>query len=652
VAVLGGGMAGLTAAWALSAPECRDRYEVTVFERDWKLGGKGASTRGVHQRIEEHGLHVWLGYYDNAFRLMRELYDELDRPRRDPESPIATWRDAFLPAGRVGVEDRADGSWSHWVASFDHNDVEPGWVGGPAGPFSVPALLQRGLRLLIDFAASLDQPPEPATAGVVISAVAPTRRARPVIGDLLRVVRQAEIAGIVGTVESLQLVRQSASELDRLAPSLLGFLERTREELLARVRRDSQARRSWQLADMVIACLRGSLLDGLVRGVNALASIDHLDFREWLALHGASPETLESPLVRGMYDLVFAYENGDRDRPRFSAGLGLFLASKMFFDYKGAIFWKLRAGMGDVVFAPLYQALCDRGVRFAFGHRVEQLHVHDRRLGAITLSGHPRGRVIDPLIRVKGLACFPTRHERGAGRAVRLRLIAGADFDAAILATPLATAPEICTELIADSAAWREMTRRVATVGTQSLQLWMSVAERELGWQHPGATVSGYIAPFDTYASMSHVLDCEDWPEGDRPGAVGYFCSVLPSAVPDALAPRAVDANVRAFLDGPIERFWPGFDAELIASRYLRANVDPSDRYVQSLPGTGRWRLPADGSGYENLILAGDWIDCGLNAGCIEAAVLSGLEAANAVRGRALTDGVLGTWCEPCPTTR
>ena len=89
----------------------------------------------------------------------------------------------------------------------------------------------------------------------------------------------------------------------------------------------------------------------------------------------------------------------------------------------------------------------------------------------------------------------------------------------------------------------------------------------------------------------------------------------------------------------------------LVVSRYTRANVDPSDRYVQSLPGTGRWRLPANGSGYENLFLAGDWIDCGLNAGCIEAAVMSGLEAANAVRGRALMEGVLGTWCEPCATT-
>ena len=46
------------------------------------------------------------------------------------------------------------------------------------------------------------------------------------------------------------------------------------------------------------------------------------------------------PLVRGMYDLVFAYEDGDPRRPRFAAGLGLFLAGKLFFEYRGSIFWR------------------------------------------------------------------------------------------------------------------------------------------------------------------------------------------------------------------------------------------------------------------------------------------------------------------------
>ena len=83
-------------------------------------------------------------------------------------------------------------------------------------------------------------------------------------------------------------------------------------------------------------------------------------------------------------------------------------------------------------------------------------------------------------------------------------------------------------------------------------------------------------------------------------------------------------------------------DETRLDGQYLRANVDPSDRYVLSLPGTGRYRLRADESGYGNLALAGDWIDSSLNAGCIEAAVVSGIQAANAVLGRPLLDRVAG----------
>ena len=70
--------------------------------------------------------------------------------------------------------------------------------------------------------------------------------------------------------------------------------------------------------------------------------------------------------MRGQYDLVFSHEHGDPARPRFAAGWGVFLSSKLWFHYRGAIFWKLRAGMGEAVFAPLYQALVARGVQFRF----------------------------------------------------------------------------------------------------------------------------------------------------------------------------------------------------------------------------------------------------------------------------------------------
>ncbi|NJP08916.1 MAG: NAD(P)-binding protein [Leptolyngbyaceae cyanobacterium RU_5_1] len=47
IAVLGGGMGSLAAAFELSnTPELRSRYEITVYQLGWRLGGKGASGRG------------------------------------------------------------------------------------------------------------------------------------------------------------------------------------------------------------------------------------------------------------------------------------------------------------------------------------------------------------------------------------------------------------------------------------------------------------------------------------------------------------------------------------------------------------------------------------------------------------------------------
>ena len=106
VVILGGGMAGLAAAWRLSEPGWRDRFDsITVYQRGWRLGGKGASSRGENGRIEEHGLHIWLGSYENAFGMLRECYAELDRPTTDPTAPITTWDEALIPGDNLGLAD-------------------------------------------------------------------------------------------------------------------------------------------------------------------------------------------------------------------------------------------------------------------------------------------------------------------------------------------------------------------------------------------------------------------------------------------------------------------------------------------------------------------------------------------------------------------
>ena len=111
--------------------------------------------------------------------------------------------------------------------------------------------------------------------------------------------------------------------------------------------------------------------------------------------------------------------------------------------------------------------------------------------------------------------------------------------------------------------------------------------------------------------------------------------------------------NARDFLDRDLDQFLPDttyaypqeFRWELLAAdspergpdrlrtQYYRANVAPSERYVQSLPGTDRFRMAPGRSGYDNLALAGDWTDSGFNVGCVEAATMSGQLAAKAVIG-------------------
>src|SRR3954468_13378997 len=144
VAILGGGMAGLAAAWRLSEPGWQRELEsITVYQRGWRLGGKGASSRGPNGRIEEHGLHLWLGYYENAFRLLRECYGELDRPATDPAAPIRTWRGAVFPAETVGLEDRRGDGWAHWVGQFSPNDLLPGEPGSTGQELSLVDFLRR-----------------------------------------------------------------------------------------------------------------------------------------------------------------------------------------------------------------------------------------------------------------------------------------------------------------------------------------------------------------------------------------------------------------------------------------------------------------------------------------------------------------------------
>ena len=698
VAILGGGVAGLAAAWRLSEPGWQGRFQsITVYERSWRLGGKAASSRGPNGRIEEHGLHVWLGYYENAFRLVREVYEELGRESRRPEAPFKTWTDAFKPASEIGLEDFRDGRWDHWVATFSPNDETPGEPDASSGPMSVLDFVRRSLRLLADFYVSLeDQSAEPGKVTISASPTPPQAASSWGIDAawgkrLMASVLAAAMQGISVIRAEEQLLTRNVAGLEPLGEALNQLHRRLRTMVM----KDNAARQLWALADLMFTTVRGILADGLLTHPKGFSAINDEEYRDWMERHGASPETLDSPLVRGVYDLVFGFQDGDPARPRFAAGLGLFLSGKLFFEYRGAIFWKLAGGMGDVLMAPLYEALADRGVRFEFFSRVEALRLSTEgdSIAKVEISRQvtlPEGPdSYRPLVDVGGLPCFPSQPDlaqaadprtdfesiwSNAGEGDVTVLEHGRDFDRIVLAIPVGMIPYICSDLVESNPRWRSMVDHLGTVATQAFQLWLRADSSQLGWGRPGVTMTGFLKPFETWSSMDQLLAVEQWPPDDQPRTVTYFCNTLPTTGSpdrnDRDFPKREHERVRenaiAFLREGVRHFWPGaldeagntFRWDLLVgggdrsgedrfdSQFWRANVDPSERYVLSLPGSDKYRLRTDASGYRNLVLAGDWIDCGLNAGCLEAAVMSGFQAANALLGIPITDRIAGYYMD------
>lgn len=694
VAVIGGGCASMAAAFELTRPEHGGRYAVTVYQQGFRLGGKGASGRGPADRIEEHGLHLWMGWYENAFRLMRECYTELGR---DPNRcPIATWSDAFEPFPRVGVVERGPGgAWTPWKATLPPAEGLPGDREG-AVPGDLPHYLRRSaalVRTLLQNLAGIDDEAVSGGGSESFTASGPDE----LLALTSRLARYGQLATLGGLVQSVAALESVLGSLSRYPENVvLRFVDlvatSARDQLEALVAGDAESRRLWTIVDLTLACMRGVLRFGLLADPRGFDAIDEYDCREWLLLNGASRRSVDSAFVRGLYDLVFAYEDGDPERPRMAAGQSLRAMIRAFFTYRGSFFWRMNAGMGDIVFAPLYEVLRRRGVRFEFFHRLENVELAEptgtgpgegRHVEALAfdVQARIRGDVpYEPLVEVGGLPCWPSAplfeqlvdgeafaregrdfesfwdQRRVASRTLRVV----EDFDLVVLGVGVGAVPHVCREIVAVDPRWRAMVHHVKTVATQAFQIWMRPDMKELGWPGPAVSLSGFVEPFDTWADMRHLLARESW--GDEPRSLAYFCNALPDVgAPDArsrpdyptLQHEAVRRNAIRFLDRDAGHLWPGavragggFRWELLVApagsdtrsgeqrfdtQFWTANVNPSDRYALSLPGSLAYRISPLDPTYDNLTVAGDWTSCGFNAGCVEAAVMSGRLAAHAL---------------------
>jgi uncharacterized protein with NAD-binding domain and iron-sulfur cluster len=684
VAIVGGGCGAMTTAFELTQPGQERRYEVTIYQAGWRLGGKGASGRGPADRIEEHGLHLWMGFYENAFALMRAAYAE---NARDKRCHIATFEQAFAPAPLVSVVDRvrSSGEWEPWISHF------PAVAGTPGDPLddvmTVRGYMTRAAKLVLELIRSADQR-NPQTATVEDPK---PEGLMPAIEKLLLYGQLATTAAIYQAADLLRMVVESAMPL---APGPIHLVLRLTEELaracqreLERVMENESARRIWQVIDIVLAVIRGSIRHRLAVDPRGFDAINDYEWREWLRLNGASPQSLECGFVRGIYDLMFGYEDGDVNRPNLAAGVALRGGVRIFFSYRGSMFWRMNAGMGDIVFSPLYEVLKRRGVKFEFFHRLRHValsepHAHQTPHATelrFDVQAETKTGEYQPLVDIRGLPCWPSKpdykqlqhgerleREKWAfetpwetRRAAEKVLRVGADFDFVVLGIPVAALREVAGELMAREPRWKAMIEQGKTVATQALQLWLKEDVKGLGWKHAEpVNLSGFVTPFDTWADMSHLIPEETWQEPVR--SLAYFCSVLPDArgSEDPDAPfqaqqrEVVRANAIRFLNKDMPALWPNildadktFRQELLVDaagpntprehaidgQYWTANVAPSERYCQATPGAVRYRLSPLDRSFDNLTIAGDWTQSGLDSGCVESAVMSGMLASHAL---------------------
>jgi uncharacterized protein with NAD-binding domain and iron-sulfur cluster len=368
---------------------------------------------------------------------------------------------------------------------------------------------------------------------------------------------------------------------------------------------------------------------------------------------------------------------------------------RLAFAYRGSVMYKMRAGMGDVMFAPMYELLAARGVRFEFFHRVEELVPKDGAVDAIrmTVQAQLKGNTYRPLVDVKGLPCWPSgpdysqidpaqaalmqEHDidleswwsrwpavfrEAFGTPLPERLLSrGRDFDRVVLGIAAGALPVVAPKLLAASPALQAASSRLRTTATQAYQVWMNRDVAQLGWLNQPNNqlpiLTAFSDPYDTWAAMDQVLAYEDWPAAHTPRSVSYFCGVFPAAAypPQAdtgfpaRAAAQAKANAIEQLEERIGGLWPaaraGFPWQWLVDplegegrarfdrQYWRANVGPSERYVLSVPGSSVARPTSAASGLSNLYLAGDWLRTGLDSGCVEAAVMGGMQASRALTG-------------------
>lgn len=706
IAILGGGMGSIMTAFQLTATEeLRSRYEVTLYQMGWRLGGKLASgtNPGMHDRNEEHGLHVWFGFYDNAFANLKTCYGELLSLQPDFRYP--TVFDAFKARDYTPIGHRTydpDG-YGFWEFTWPALPGEPGDCveqrGGPGIIADFADVIWSMVKQLAgDSLSRLDtrhpleehfQEYHQAMAQIGAAPVRAVESEHPIDRGFRSIsswLRSAEgrIEDFLG--EEAEKVRGFIGGMGKYVRDQLKFLDVNKPD-------------NWPIlcgVELNMTIMKGFLNPkyGLLRDFN-LNRIDRWDLREWLLENGGRESIVNgSSLLRALYDIPFAYENGDIGKPNFAAGAALRWAIRTFLNFRGNAMFVPQAGFGEAVIAPYYQVLKARGVEFKFFHKVTGIHLSDDQneisqirfaVQAETADGSPYVPVeyrnnlfswpIEPCWdQLKDGAALRQQkvnfesHWETHPPAGELVLKNGEDFDLVVLGIAGTAMKKrnsedtlFCEELINASPEFAAWTGNLGTVCTSGQQFWFTKPVTDLGWPNRPATVGG-PEPADVWADMSQILETEGWADvANPPRSLHYLCGPLPTTlfdepagsgdVPARAHQLCVDVTRKWVEDNGVFD-WPGaaggngqFDwsvmydesgasgAARLLAQYLRANIDPTECCGNSFAGTTCRRPDSGDRLFLNLRIVGADTNTGINVTCVEGATISAMKASRSICG-------------------
>ena len=581
IAIIGGGAAGLSTAFHLTQQEkWQSKYDITVYQMGWRLGGKGATGRDPdnHWRIEEHGIHGFCRFYFNTWEMMREVYAQLRRSK--PGLPIPLMEQAFLPSSSSFSVEMVENRWTQNLRAMPRAKGRP-WQAKPPTVDKWHAIY----GLLHDLATrgrgQLNDPAATTHNDLVDPDLADTQAQT--AEQHARTIQQAVIAAAQNFAQQGQT--DQATQLRSRMLAALQMLQGAEVELEAAIQQlqggpgQALQRRPLlpQLAqvDMFAALLKGLVAAKIWRKDFDVDELDDIDYRAWLAQHGARDATLASGLVTTVPNILFAYPDGDSTQPpRLSTAAWLNWTLRSFLGH-GEYFYFMTAGTGETVVLPLFQLLRRRGVKFEFFHRLDRVAtgiaqgqkqpsikaLHFERQ-ARTVSGQP----YEPLHQLS------FRHHKGRsypvwpnqplwdqlqyGKANRSRgvdyeawregndpvgseartLTLGAPgddgFDQVVWALPPSMIDEIGDQPLRE--LWKPTTTHVTTTATQAAQLWLDQDTQELGWDRtqlvPAKSARYSCAsmpnPLNGLVAFDDLIEQEDWPKKGPKGLV-YLCSQL-----------------------------------------------------------------------------------------------------------------------------